>query len=56
MSKGSSKDQLASPTAAKAKPREKELSQAELEQVAGGKVTVSDIPITKKYDKPSTSL
>jgi hypothetical protein len=56
MSKGSSKDQSVSPTGAKAKPREKELSQAELDQVAGGKTTLSDIPITKKYDKSSTSL
>jgi hypothetical protein len=56
MSKGLSKDQSESPKAGKAKPRENELSQAELEQAAGGKVTVSDIPITKKYDKPSTTI
>jgi hypothetical protein len=56
VSKGSSKDPDASPTAGKAKPGEKELSQAELDQVAGGKTNLNDIPITKKIDKPSTSL
>jgi bacteriocin-like protein len=37
-------------------PTDKPLSETELEKVSGGKVTTSDITITKHYDKASTSL
>ena len=32
------------------------MPEADLEKVSGGKVSISDIPFTKQYDKSSPSL
>jgi type VI protein secretion system component Hcp len=50
--------QSAKPTAKqpKAERTDKPLPEADLEKVSGGKVSISDITITKHYDKSSPGL
>jgi type VI protein secretion system component Hcp len=56
--RGAAMSQSDKPTSKKpnAQRTDQPLPEAELDQVSGGKVSTSDITITKHYDKSSPSL